>query len=125
MSDLGVADVRVFVPAKDFLVSEVFYIALGWRITWSDEKLAVLEIADQRFYLQNYYVKDWADNFMLHVSVNDAAAWHSHVSALISENKFPGVRSSKPKHEPYGALVTYVTDPSGVLLHVAQWDEDA
>jgi hypothetical protein len=27
-----------------------------------------------------------------------------------------------PKQEPYGACVTYVWDPSGVLLHLAQWD---
>ena len=26
------------------------------------------------------------------------------------------------QYEPYGALVTYVWDPSGVLLHLAQWD---
>jgi hypothetical protein len=27
-----------------------------------------------------------------------------------------------PKHEDYGARVTYVWDPAGVLLHLAEWD---
>ena len=29
-----------------------------------------------------------------------------------------------PKQEPYGALVTYVWDPSGILLHLAEWTDD-
>ncbi|MEM7346360.1 MAG: hypothetical protein AAF485_19140 [Chloroflexota bacterium] len=122
MTNLTVNDVRVFVPAKDFEISKEFYIALGWQMTWSDENLAILEIADQRFYLQNYYTKDWAENFMLHISVDDATAWKEHASALLSEGKFKDVRVEGPKLEPYGALVTYVWDPSGVLLHFAQWN---
>ena len=82
-----------------------------------------MENADQRFYLQNYYVKEWAENVMLHVSVDDAQAWAQHVSELIAQDRYPGVRVAEPKAEPYGALVTYVWDPSGVLLHFAQWND--
>jgi len=27
-----------------------------------------------------------------------------------------------PKRQDYGALVTFVHDPAGVLLHFCQWD---
>ncbi|MBN9429022.1 MAG: hypothetical protein J0H09_21185 [Burkholderiales bacterium] len=121
MSDLSINDIRVFVPAKDFALSKNFYLALGWTETWSDANLALMEAASHRFYLQNYYAKEWAENFMLHVSVNDARAWHEHASASIASNRFPGARVGGPKQEPYGALVTYVWDPSGVLIHFAQW----
>lgn len=58
---------------------------------------------------------------MLHLSVQDARACYEQVRALIQSKDFPGVRAAAPKPEPYGALVTYVWDPSGVLFHLAQW----
>lgn len=121
MTALNVSDVRPFLPAKDFEISKTFYVALGWHIEWEDEDLALMEIANQRFYLQRYYAKEWAENTMLHVTIDDARASHGHVKALIDSGNFPGARVSAPKPEPYGALVTYVWDPAGVLLHLAQW----
>ncbi|MGD9945239.1 MAG: VOC family protein [Burkholderiaceae bacterium] len=121
MSPPKINELRVFVPAKDFALSRDFYQALGWRLQWSDEQLALMEAAGQRFYLQNYYAKEWAENFMLHVSVDDAHAWHEHVRAVLASDRFPGARVSAPKQEAYGARVTYVWDPSGVLIHFAQW----
>lgn len=102
-------------------MSKQFYAALGWRIKWADDNLALLENAGQRFYLQRYYVKDWAENSMLHIIVEDARACFVHVKELADSGRFPGVRVSEPKQESYGALVTYVWDPAGVLLHLAQW----
>ncbi|MEM7194290.1 MAG: VOC family protein [Pseudomonadota bacterium] len=122
MPNLKVNDVRTFVPAKEFETSKSFYLELGWKIIWDDDHLAVMENANQRFHLQNYYVKEWAENFMLHVSVDDADAWYKHVSKLIEEGRYSGVKVDGPKQEEYGALVTYVWDPSGVLIHFAQWN---
>ena len=122
MTDLEITDVRVFVPAKDFSMSKSFYESLGWTVKWGDGNLALLEVADQRFYLQNYYAKEWAENFMLHVTVADAQACYDRVASLVESNTFPDVRVTAPKQESYGALVTYVWDPSGVLLHLAQWN---
>ncbi len=70
---LAVQDVRTFVPAREFARSRVFYEALGWTTTWTDEEgLALLELGGYRFMLQNHYVQDWAENFMLTIVVNDA-----------------------------------------------------
>ena len=35
--------------------------------------------------------------------------------------RFPGARVQPPKLQPYGALVTFMHDPSGVLLHLCEW----
>ena len=123
MVNLNVNDIRIFVPAKDFDISKEFYLALGWRLIWGDDDLAILENADQRFYLQNYFSKPWAENFMIHVSIEDASAWKEHVLKLIRDDRFTNVKVEGPKQEAYGALVTYVWDPSGVLLHFAQWND--
>ncbi len=63
-------DIKVFVPAKDFKLSLDFYQKLGWTKNWQHEEgLAELEMAGVRFYLQNFYQKNWADNFMLYIPV--------------------------------------------------------
>ncbi len=113
-------DVKVFVPTKDFEHSLKFYQALGWTCNWREGGLAEIELANVRLYLQAFYAKDWAENFMIYVVVDDAATWHEHITKLIANGDFPGVRVKPPKEEPYGAWVTYAWDPCGVLLHFAQ-----
>jgi hypothetical protein len=123
MLSLKVSDVRTFLPAIDFAMSKDFYVSMGWALKWSDEKLALLEIADQRLYLQRYYVKEWAENSMLHITVDNAQSCFEQIKKLVNSGRFPGVRVAEPKRESYGALVTYVWDPAGVLLHLAQWTD--
>jgi len=53
------------VPAKDFESSRAFYLALGWKLLWAGEGLVLLEFVDCRFMLQDHYVKEWAENFMI------------------------------------------------------------
>ena len=118
-SNLHARDVRVFVPAKDFALSKAFYAALGWTLTHVDERVTLMDLAARKLYLQDYYVKDWADNFMVYVTVESAAGWYAHATAVIASGKFPGAKVQAPQ-EAHGALVTYVWDPSGVLLHFAQ-----
>lgn len=119
--DLRSGEIRSFIPAADFELSKAFYVALGFEVQYGDPNLALLSAGGQSFYLQRYYVKEWADNSMLHIAVADAAACHEQIAALLAEGGFPTARVAAPKREPYGALVTYVWDPAGVLLHLAQW----
>jgi catechol 2,3-dioxygenase-like lactoylglutathione lyase family enzyme len=124
MANLTANDVRIFVPAKDFSVSKDFYQALGWKMLLDGDDVAMMELANCRFLLQNYYHKDWAGNFMLTVIVEDAQAWHDFVVSVFEKKKYPGVWVKPPAMQPWGALTTYVADPSGVLLHFAQFDKD-
>ena len=121
MTQLNISDIRPFIPAQDFAISKAFYEALGWKSGWSDETMALLENGGHSFYLQSYYVKDWADNMMLHLTVQDARACYAQIKPVVDSGRYPGARVAEPKQEAYGALVTYVWDPSGVLLHLAQW----
>ena len=76
---------------------------------------------EKRFYLQDYYVKEWAENFVIFIAVEDAQAWHDHASAALKERSYLDARVWPPKAEEWGALTTYAIDPSGVLIHFAQW----
>ena len=116
-------DVKVFVPAMDFGQSLRFYEAMGWAVKWraEDDSLAELELANCRFYLQNYYNESWANNFMMHITVDDARAWWQRASDVIEDGGYQYARLQEPSEQSYGALVTFVWDPSGVLLHFAQY----
>ncbi|MEL7340022.1 MAG: glyoxalase, partial [Bacteroidota bacterium] len=71
-SSLTLLDQKVFVPSKDFELSLSFYQALGWTLNWRHEGgLAELELGNHRFFLQKYYQKDWAENFMIYLNVSD------------------------------------------------------
>lgn len=121
--NLNVSDVKTFVPAKNFQESFDFYTQLGWESKFraDDDGIAILELADCRFYLQNYYQKDWAENFMLHILVEDAQAWYEHARSIVELGGFEAARVQEPQKQEYGAIVTFVHDPSGVLLHFAQF----
>lgn len=120
MIDLQTRDIRTFIPARDFELSLAFYAALGFRKEWSDANMALFESNGNRFYLQRYYVKEWADNCMLHIVVADARSCYDQISSLLAKGEFPGTRVAAPKQESY-ALVTYVWDPCGVLIHLAEF----
>jgi hypothetical protein len=122
MSNLNVSDIRPFIPAKDFAVAKRFYAALGCEVKDVEARMALVKFGARHFYIQDYYLKEVAENAMLHISVDDAQAWHEHVAAVLRDHEFPGARVQLPKRQPYRALVTFVHDPTGVLLHLCQWD---
>jgi catechol 2,3-dioxygenase-like lactoylglutathione lyase family enzyme len=124
MPNLSVSDLRPFIPAEDFALSKKFYTSLGWKVHAIDENLALVELTEtEHFYIQNYYLKDFAENSMLHITVKDAQAWYEHVYSALKDNKFPKARVQQPKRQPYGAIVTFVHDPTGVLLHLCEWEK--
>jgi predicted enzyme related to lactoylglutathione lyase len=115
---------RPFLPAKDFDRSKAFYEALGFDKVL-DGEVAIFNAGSGGFILQRYYQKDWAENFMMQLMVDDLDAWWTHTQSLDLAARF-GVQSPKPPTmQPWGLRVAYVVDPSGVLWHVCQRREGA
>jgi len=110
---------RPFVPAKDFELSKSFYEALGFE-KLLDEDVAIFEMGSSGFILQRYYQKEWADNFMMQLMVDDLDAWWRHIEGLDLPGKFQVKPPSAPAMQPWGLRITYVWDPSGVLWHISQ-----
>ena len=111
---------RPFLPAKDFKTSLGFYEALGFEAHSLGDTLAELSLGSHAFLLQGYYVKEWADNMMMHVLVEDVGAWWRHIDSLHLAKRFGVCAPAAPKVEPWGLTVAYVWDPSGVVWHFAQ-----
>ena len=120
MNNLNCSSVKTFIGSKDFNESRDFYISLGWKLNFDRGDIAELELEGSSFYLQKYYQKDWCENTMLYIAVEDAEAWYKYVTTVLENNSFGDARVQAPIKQDYGALVTFVHDPSGVLLHFAQ-----
>ena len=120
----GTELVRPFVPSQDFDLSKRFYEALGFE-KLLDGDVAIFEMGSSGFILQRFYKKEWAENFMMQLMVDDLDGWWSHISALDLPGKF-GVKPPRPPAmQPWGLHVVYVIDPCGVLWHIAQRREGA
>ena len=120
MKNLNVRALRVFVPAKDHDVSTKFYEDLGFEVVWSGFDVSEMGIAGFSFFLQNYYQKEWADNFMVQLKVADLDAWWEHIVEKDLVARYKGVRAKEPADYPWGLREIHLIDPAGVLWHIAQ-----
>lgn len=115
----GAELVRPFLPTQDFELSKRFYEALGFE-KLLDGEVAIFRAGSGGFILQRYYQKNWAENTMLQLMVDDLDRWWDHLASLDLPSKF-GVQAPKPPAmQPWGLRVSYVYDPCGVLWHVAE-----
>ena len=120
----GNEEMRAFVPAKDFELSKRFYEALGFEKVL-DSEVAIFNAGSGGIILQRYYQKEWAENFMISLMVDDLDGWWSHIVALDLSKNFGVSEPKPPALQPWGLRIAYVVDPSGVLWHVTERPEGA
>ena len=110
-------DAAPFVPAKVFEVSKAFYRTLGFECLL-DGEVAIFRTGASRFILQNYWQEGWAANFMMQLVVADLDGWWAGMTALDLPGRFGVPPPTAPRMQPWGLVVGYVVDPTGVLWHV-------
>ena len=113
-----VSAMRPMVPAKDFDISKHFYTELGFQPRPLTDRLVEMRLDVFSFILQAYYVREWADNFVVHVTVSDVGLWWDHIMSLDLPARY-GVKIQAPESHGW-AVVAGVTDPSGVLWRFAE-----
>jgi len=116
-ANLRSIEARAFVPARDFELSKRFYQALGFTLVWSTPELAYFRHGPSCFLLQNFHVKQHAENFMMNLIVEDVDAWWSHIAAAAAPF---GVTVEPPQDQPWGMRDFTFIDPSGVLWRIGQ-----
>jgi catechol 2,3-dioxygenase-like lactoylglutathione lyase family enzyme len=117
---LSISALRPFVPAKNFETSKRFYADLGFRVQALGDGLAEVSFGEHSFLLQNYYVAQFADNFVMHALVKDLNSWWTYIASLDLASRYAVQSPRAPRLEPWGLNVAYVFDPSGVLWHFAE-----
>lgn len=116
----GTESVRPFLPARDFELSKRFYQEMGFTIVLDSDEVAIFRMGANGFILQKYFRREWAENFMMQLMVDDLDAWWAHIESLDLPARFGVTEPKPPAIQPWGLRIAYVVDPSGVLWHVAQ-----
>ena len=108
-----------FVPAgKEMQRSKELFVAIGFRINWDAGDYVGFQRDDCQFILQNFYAKDFAENFMISVNVDSADEFYKEMKERKLEEKF-GIKLSAPKDQPYGREVNII-DIAGVCWHFVE-----
>ncbi|TLM91140.1 VOC family protein [Hymenobacter jeollabukensis] len=117
-----VLSLRPFIGAKDYSVSRSFYRALGFTETVLSPVMSVFALRGLSFYLQDAYVRDWVDNTMLFLEVEDVERYWVGLTALDLPARYPGARVTAIRQEPWGKE-GFVHDPSGILWHIGEFNQ--
>lgn len=119
MLNLGVTEIKAFVPAKNFELSKQFYQDVGFTMASEGGGVAYFHRENVSFLLQDFYVEALADNFMMHLLVDDVDAWWCHIQESGVVTKY-GVKISAVEQQPWRMRDFCLIDPSGVLWRIGQ-----
>jgi hypothetical protein len=117
--NLRITEIKAFVPSKNFELSKQFYQDLGFTMASDDDGVAYFHFENVSFLLQDYCVTALAENFMMHILVEDIDAWWEQVRASGVVEKY-GVRITPIELQPWQMRDFCLFDPSGVLWRIGQ-----
>ncbi len=112
--------IRPFIGSKNYEQSQNFYRDLGCEVAVISHNMSVVKMGSAAFYLQDAYVKDWIDNTMVFVEVDDASRYFDELSALDLPGKYTGAKLIPVRTEPWGREC-FLIDPSGILWHFGEF----
>lgn len=113
--------IRPFIGAQDFKISRQFYRDLGFEEIILAPSFSYFKTGDFGFYLQDAYVKDWVDNSMVFMEVDNVDRLWKELEQLDLPSKYKNVRLVGIRHEHWGKEC-FVHDPSGILWHFGEFN---
>ncbi len=116
---LSVTEIKAFVPAKDFEASKRFYQDLGFTMASDGDGVAYFHLGHASFLLQDFCAESLAENFMMHLLVQDVDAWRKHVDHAGLAQKY-GVKVTDVELQPWRMRDFCLFDPSGVVWRIGQ-----
>ncbi|WP_147692869.1 VOC family protein [Vogesella mureinivorans] len=119
MSNLKISEIKAFVPSKDFALSKQFYQDLGFTMASEGGGVAYFHFGGVSFLLQDFCAESFAENFMMHILVEDVGAWWQQVHESGVLEKY-GVKLTELEDQPWQMRDFCLYDPSGVLWRIGQ-----
>ncbi len=112
--------IRPFIGAQNFEESRSFYRDLGFTEVILAPNMSLFKTDGLGFYLQDAYVRDWIDNTMIFLEVEDVSRFWNELLALNLTDKYKSVRLVPIRTMDWGREC-FVHDPSGVLWHFGEF----
>lgn len=112
--------IRPFIGSKNYTISRAFYKDLGFDEIVLSSKMSYFKTGDFGFYLQDAYVKDWIDNTMIFMEVDDAIRFYNELLTLGLPAKYEQVKLIPIRELDWGREC-FLHDPSGILWHFGEF----
>ena len=114
--------IRPFLGSKDYQISRAFYQDLGFKESVISSNMSYFEFDGLGFYLQDAYVKDWVDNTMVFMEVNDVKLFYKNLFELKLPAKYQDVKLVPIKKLDWGSEC-FLHDPAGNLWHFGEFNK--
>lgn len=112
--------IRAFIGAKNFNNSRNFYQDMGFEEICITHNMSFYKLGNFGFYLQDIYIKDWIDNTMLFLEVENLVEHFEGIKNLNLDKKYKNVGITKIVKNDWGSEF-FMHDPSGVLWHIGEF----
>ncbi len=112
--------IRPFIGAKNYVISQNFYRDLGFKEVVLSSSMSYFDSNGFGFYLQNAFVKDWIDNTMVFMELENVKEFWEELIKLELPSKYETVKIVPVKVLDWGKEC-FVHDPSGVLWHFGEF----
>ncbi|WP_394666969.1 glyoxalase [uncultured Chryseobacterium sp.] len=116
----NIKSMRPFIGSENFEISRRFYRDLGFEEVILNAKMSLFKWNETAFYLQDAYVKDWIDNTMLFVEVENTDKFYQELISLHLTEKYEKVRILPVRTMDWGKEC-FVHDPCGILWHFGEF----
>jgi hypothetical protein len=113
--------IRPFIGAKNYELSRNFYLDLGFQEIILSSVMSYFNTDGFGFYLQNAYVKDWIDNTMVFMEVDNVKLFWNELVALELTSKYENVKLVPIRELDWGKEC-FLHDPSGILWHFGEFN---
>lgn len=113
--------IRPFIGAKDYALSRSFYKDMGFQEHVLSDNMSLFITDHIGFYLQDMYLKEWINNTMIFLEVDDVDRYWNELLALDLTSKYEGVRLTPIRNYDWGREC-FMHDPSGILWHFGQFN---
>lgn len=111
--------IRPFVGARNFDISRTFYQKIGFTERSISPDMSLFTMDGFSFYLQDAYIKDWINNTMVFLEIEQLETYLDFLQKL-ELIKIKGVKLSHIHHNDWGSEF-FLHDPSGVLWHIGNF----
>lgn len=113
--------IRPFIGAQNFEISRSFYKDLGFEEVELFPNMSFFKTQEGLgFYLQDAYVKDWIDNTMIFLEVEDVQACWDNLLSLDLTSKYKNAKLVPIRNHDWGREC-FLHDPSGILWHFGEF----
>ncbi|MGO4818275.1 glyoxalase [Flavobacterium sp. W22_SRS_FP1] len=112
--------IRPFIGAKNFDLSRSFYRDLGFKENYISTSICYFDLDGFGFYLQNAFVKDWIENTMVFMEVENVNQFWIELLNLGLKTKYSSVKLVPIRELEWGKEC-FVHDPSGILWHFGEF----